>query len=540
MNPLNTIFNLISKTKEKLTVPDKEISLNVEQPSNCESKQKSSSEQAPTTKNHAILTRDEAMEIYNAGPEIVVKVLCEMSATIYSLQERVTELENKVAQLSKNSSNSSKPPSSDDITKPKNKDKGKGGQRKIGGQPGHPKHERTMIPEDEINDFHEYKLTNCPDCNDEVIFLDEKLRIIQQIELKEVTVIKEEHRSYPVWCSKCNKIHYMTFPPNVVKEGLFRERLTALVAYMKNVCHASFSTIRKFIRDVLGEKVSRGYLRKVIQKVSQSLEKPYDELLNRLPLETKLNIDETGHKENGNRFWTWVFKADLYVLFKIDKSRGSKVLIEVLGKEFNGVLGCDYFSAYRKYMKDFSVSIQFCIAHLIRDIRYLISLPDAESKAYGEKLLKEIKNLFKIIHNRKEISEQVFQDELESAKKSIMKAVLTDVPSKLNKKGKEEKKAAQNMANRFRTHGEAYFEFITTPGIDPTNNVAEQAIRFIVIDRYVTQGTRSIEGRKTNERLWTVIATCELQGKSAFNFIQTAVKSYFHDEPAPSLLSGFT
>ncbi|HDH06295.1 MAG TPA: IS66 family transposase, partial [Nitrospirae bacterium] len=93
-----------------------------------------------------------------------------------------------------------------------------------------------------------------------------------------------------------------------------------------------------------------------------------------------------------------------------------------------------------------------------------------------------------------------------------------------------------NMANRFRRHGKAYFEFITTPGIDPTNNLAEQAIRFIVIDRHVTQGTRSIKGRKNNERLWTVIATCQLQGRSAFNFIPESVKAYFRDGPAPSLL----
>ena len=328
----------------------------------------------------------------------------------------------------------------------------------------------------------------------------------------------------------------MPFPPEVYKEGLFKERLTSLVAYMKNVCHASFSTIRKYIRDVLGEKVSRGYLRKVIEKVSVSLEAPYNELLDRLPLETIVNVDETGHKENGDKFWTWVFKAELYVLFKIDKSRGSKVLIDVLGKEFNGVLGCDYFSAYRKYMKDFNVSIQFCIAHLIRDIRFLTTLTDAETKAYGQKLLDEVKNMFKVIHDRGSMTPRIFTTSLELAKQKIITTALNDVPSRVNKKGKEEKREAQNMANRFRLHGKAYFEFITTPGIDPTNNVAEQAIRFVVIDRHVTQGTRSVKGRQSNERLWTVIATCSLQGRSAFNFILESVKAYFHDQPAPSLL----
>jgi hypothetical protein len=94
----------------------------------------------------------------------------------------------------------------------------------------------------------------------------------------------------------------------------------------------------------------------------QVVDAPYAELLGRLPLEQALNVDETGHKDNGEKFWTWVFRADLYVLFKIDKTRGSQVLLDVLGEEFNGVPGCDYFSAYRKYMGDFSITVQFCIA----------------------------------------------------------------------------------------------------------------------------------------------------------------------------------
>ena len=482
------------------------------------------------------MTHDEALALYNVGPKVVAKILCDLSNTIESQQEQIKALEVKVAKLSKNSSNSSKPPSSDDITKPKSNKKKKEGKRKIGGQPGHERHERPLFSEEEVDKFHSYILTACPACHAEVSIMDGKPRIIQQVELIEVPLIREEHRSYPVWCPKCGRVHYMPFSPEVYKEGLFKERLTSLVAYMKNVCHASFSTIRKYIRDVLGEKVSRGYLRKVIEKVSLSLEAPYNELLDRLPLETIVNVDETGHKENGDKFWTWVFKAELYVLFKIDKSRGSKVLIDVLGKEFNGVMGCDYFSAYRKYMKDFNVSIQFCIAHLIRDIRFLTTLTDAETKAYGQKLLDEVKNMFKVIHDRGRMTPRTFMSALEHAKQKIITAALNDVPSRVNKKGKEEKREAQNMANRFRLHGKAYFEFITTPGIDPTNNVAEQAIRFVVIDRHVTQGTRSVKGRQSNERLWTVIATCSLQGRSAFNFILESVKAYFQDQPAPSLL----
>lgn len=483
-----------------------------------------------------MISRAEACSIYEAGREAVINALCELSSQVELLRSKNDVLERIVAKLSKNSSNSSKPPSSDDITKPRPKKREKG-QGKIGAQPGHPRHERPVFPEEKIDEFHDYRLNACPECNyPDVKFLDLPPRVIQQMELKELVVTRQEHRAYAIWCERCGKTHYHPFPPEVVKEGLLKERLTALVAYMKYVDHASYSTIRKFIRDVLKEKVSRGYLRKVIAKVSHSLDESYEELLHRLPLEQTLNVDETGHKENGEKFWTWVFKADLYVLFRIDKSRGSKVLVDVLGEEFNGVLGCDYFSAYRKYMEDFNVAVQFCIAHLIRDIKFLTCLPDADSREYGKRLLHAVKAMFKVIHQRESLSPEAFALALDQARQTIIDAALSNVPSRLDRDGKELNKEARNMANRFRKHGKAYFEFITTPGMDPTNNVAEQAIRFVVIDRHITQGTRSIKGREANERLWTVIATCALQGRSAFDFILKAVHAYFHNQPAPSLL----
>ena len=126
------------------------------------------------------MTREEALAIYRAGQQVVVRVLCEMSDKIESLQKRVDELEKIVARLSKNSSNSSKPPSSDDITKPKpkNKDGESGEKRKIGAQPGHSRNERTPFPKEEIDKFHDYKLASCPECHGEVIFLEMEPRII--------------------------------------------------------------------------------------------------------------------------------------------------------------------------------------------------------------------------------------------------------------------------------------------------------------------------------------------------------------------------
>jgi hypothetical protein len=266
--------------------------------------------------------------------------------------------------------------------------------------------------------------------------------------LPEAPVIKFEHRSYPVQCEKCGGIHHMSFDDNIVREGLFKERPTALAAYMKYVCHVSFSTLRKFVRDVLGVEVSRGYLSKLIGKAGLSLDAPYNELLDRLPLEKILNFDETGNKE---RFWTWVFKAELYILFKIDKSRGSLVLIDFLEKEFDGVLGCDYFSAYRKYMKDFDATIQFCIAHLIRGIKFLKTLPDDDTKRYGEKLLEKVRSLFKVIHERGEMSAEDFSDALAKAKKEIIETALQEVPSRIDENGKKKNAKPKTWRKGFET-----------------------------------------------------------------------------------------
>jgi transposase len=315
-------------------------------------------------------------------------------------------------------------------------------------------------------------------------------------------------------------------PTTVAKGGLVGPNLTALVAYLKGVCHASFSTIRKFFRDVLQITISRGQLAKLIRKASSALAGAYQELLARLPSESRLNVDETGHKENGQGFWTWCFRAPVYTLFKIDHSRGSDVLVEVLGKEFDGVLGCDYFSAYRKYMEDFGIAVQFCLAHLIREVKFLLTLPDAVTRNYGQRLLDALRKLFRVIHRRKQMMPAQFQRALERARKTVLK-VGRRAPLRTK---------AQNLATRFRKHGAAYFRFITTPGLEPTNNLAEQAMRFVVIDRRITQGTRSEGGRQWCERIWTVIATLTQQGRSILAYLRDAIHTYLRNQPAPALL----
>ena len=301
------------------------------------------------------------------------------------LEGTVARLQEQLAAARKDSSTSSKPPSSD-IVKPPKPAPPEGQQRhRIGGQPGHPKHERAAFPPELINgDSLDHRLDLCPGCGHDLEPMPTIMpRVIQQVDINDVPLVIQEHRGHPGWCSHCQKVYEAPLPIGIERGGLVGPRLTTVIAYLKGVCHASFSTVRKFVRDVLRLTISRGQLANIIAKVSQALEQPYQELLESLPDQKWLNVDETGHKQNRLRQWTWCFRAGLYTLFKIDPTRSADVLIEVLGAEFNGVLGCDYFSAYRRYLREFDVSLQFCLAHLIRDVKFLTTLPDARDRMYG-------------------------------------------------------------------------------------------------------------------------------------------------------------
>ena len=451
--------------------------------------------------------------------------IAELEKTVREQAEQIERLTAQVARLLKNSSTSSKPPSSD-IVKPPKPSGPKGGKRHIGGQPGHPRHLREPFTPEQVDRVEKHDLQECPDCGGEVRPAARPARVIQQVELIPKLVEVVENRSGAFECVKCGKIHYAPMPPQVEQSGLIGPELTALVAYLKGVCHASFSTIRKYFRDVLKLTISRGQLVKLINRATAAMDFAYEQLRTLLPDEKHLNVDETGHKEKGQSYWTWCFRAELYTLFKIDPSRGSQVLIEMLGREFAGVLGCDYFSAYRKYMGDFDVAVQFCLAHLIRDVKFLTTLPDKVTAAYGQRVLEGLRKLFHIIHHREKMDPARFQQALEKAREELI-AVGKRAP---------QRKEAQNLAERFRLHGKEYFRFITTPGIEPTNNLAEQAIRFVVLDRLVTQGTRSERGRRWCERIWTAMATCAQQGRSVFHFLRDAIDAHLRGEPTPSLL----
>lgn len=451
----------------------------------------------------------------------------QLQQRVQQLEEAVEQLQRQLAAAKKDSSTSSKPPSSDIVKPPKPAVDPNQPQRTIGGQPGHPAHFRTPFTPEQVTETVRHRLSHCPDCGGLLTETAEPPRIVQQVDLQAITFRIEEHHSYTCWCAQCGKNVTAALPERIEKGGLLGPQLTALVAYLKGACHASFSTIRKFFRDVLVLPISRGYLAKVIGKVTAALAEPYEELLALLPEQKFLNVDETGHKLNGAPWWTWCFRAELYVLYHLDAHRSAAVLMDVLGKEFAGVLGCDYFGAYRRYMRECDIVVQYCLAHLIRDIKFLTTLPGRAEKAYGERLRQSLRELFAIIHEREQLTARVYQQRLQAKRTEILRVGTQGVPASRH---------CQTMAKRLQKHGDAYFTFITTPGVEPTNNLAEQAIRFVVIDRHITQGTRSESGNRWCERIWTVVATCALQGKSVYEFLTASVRAYWEGTAQPRLV----
>lgn len=448
-----------------------------------------------------------------------------VAEAVAPLLVRIAELEAEVARLKKNSSNSSKPPSSD-IVKPRkkeNKAKKRRGKRSKGAQPGHERHEREGFSEEDVDYYMEYELE-----------LDKKewepldqWEVVQQAELRESPIEVVEHRARLYRHRTTKTIRRTGLPAEVKAGGLTGPRLTAFLGYLKGHSHMSYTTIQTLLQDVYGLSLSVGQIAKVVtEKVSNALETPYTELRDALPQEPTIGVDETGHKDNGKLHWTWCFRAATFVFFHISPSRASTVLRDILG-DFAGTMHCDYFSAYRKYMKDAPVLIQFCLAHLIREVKFLSEQKDKVTKNWADKILDRFRKMFRLIHDRESYSERRFQRKLEKLRDDLIARF----------KRAPDRPGARNMRKRFKDHANEFFTFVTTPGAQPTNNMTEQALRYVVIDRKITQGTRSAKGQRWCERIWTAISTCRRQNRSVFAFLVDAVSARFHKRPAPSLLT---
>lgn len=448
----------------------------------------------------------------------------QLQGEVRQLRADNQKLKDQIARLKRDSSNSSKPPSSDIVKPQKKGPPGGKRRRKIGGQKGHPRHERIPFAPDDIDCTIPYELSL--EQSQGLIPLEEWF-VLQQVDLAEKLYVVTEHRARKYLDRRTGRIVIAPLPQAVKVAGLVGPKLSALAAYQKGDCHMSYTTIQRFWNEVLGIPICRSQLANVIQKASVAFAEPYAELREALVQEAYVGADESGHKDGGEKLWTWCFRALDFTVFHIDPSRSSDVLKAILTETFGGVIGSDYFSAYHKYMADCGVLVQFCWAHLIRDIRFLAEHTNKSLQIWGNKLLPWVRKMFATWHRAEYMTEAGFARSMDRIRRGFLNAIRRP-PSRAE---------AQTLAKRFRgRQADNYFRFLTTPGIEPTNNQTEQAIRHIVIDRHITQGTRGERGQRWCERVWTMIATCRQQNRRVFPFFCNAINAHFQQDTAPSLL----
>ena len=435
------------------------------------------------------------MSLESLNPENI-KTLEDAIAVIKLLLLENKDLKDEIARLKKNSSTSSKPPSSD-ITKPQSEQR-QPGKRKIGGQAGHKGSFRQAFSSGEIDRIKKLRISKCPDCNS-LLERTDTVQIHQQAELVDKPVRVTEYQLQGGHCACCNKIVYPGLPAGVIPHQLMGPRLLSLFGYMKAAMGVSISELQEFSSEVLKLSLSRSSVQTAIFRVSAALAPAYGQLAEAVPKQTALNIDETGWKENGKRQWVWLFCNQLIAFFVISKSRACQVLKDVLGENFLGALTSDFYSAYVKYA---SAKQQFCLAHLIRDIKFLTTLPDETSKQFGIKLLAYMKRLFKLWHSRKTISLEQWQKRSCRLKNSLQRFIF----SQRFNKGTN----AYRIQRRFIKHWPAVFRFIDEPDkYEPTNNHAERTLRPLVRLRRISQGSRGTRGSDWTQRAASVLATCK-------------------------------
>ncbi|MGE5841385.1 MAG: IS66 family transposase [Deltaproteobacteria bacterium] len=299
--------------------------------------------------------------------------------------------------MSSNSTNSSKPPSSDGprVTKPKKRKSG----RSPGGQKGHKGHRREFVPVEDVKHVHEHYPPACEKCAapldpETCEETSEPLRH-QTFELPEIKPVVSEHRCHELECSCGHKTRAQL--PVGIGQSQFEPRVHGAIAYLTSVHKIGRRGIVEIMNTLFGLPLCLGTVCNCIERVSPELEPVVEEVRESLSESENLNIDETGWKCKGDRRYLWVFVSPLVVYFSIAASRGAKVLRSVLGSVFKAVITSDDHSAYSSYHK--KGIRQLCWAHLIRKFKGLKesrSSPDAY--AFAKHMLQEVGHIFGCWH----------------------------------------------------------------------------------------------------------------------------------------------
>ena len=460
-----------------------------------------------------------------ATPASVIALIQWQARQIQRLTARVAELEAEVAELkarlNTDSTNSSRPPSATHPhakpTTPKPKSK-----RRRGGQPGHDKHERALIPAEDCQAVVPCVPTECRRCRRTLHGIDPEPLRHQVWELPDIRPVVTEYQRHRLLCA-CGVSTCGDLPPGV-PGGQAGPRLVAFSGLLMACFRQSKRRAAQFLGTILNQPASAAWMVLLQNRCADAVRPTYDDIAARLPGQLVLHIDESPTKEGPARAWVWTFVADSFTVFACRTSRAADVLDDLLGKDFDGTIHCDRAKMYWRFGR-----LQWCWAHLKRDIQALIDAPCHTRKRLGHGLMRHTRELFDLWKRVRDgtISRRTFRRRMQPIREKVQWLLLGGYFNALTR----------GFCKELWEHRKNLWTFVDVEGVEPTNNAAERALRHAVIWRKLSFGTQSASGSRFVERLLTVIETCRRQGRNAFAWLAEAVRACSRGQAAPPLLS---
>lgn len=470
------------------------------------------------------------MDAPTLTPEVIAALPPEVAAFIRwlvdentRLRVRVVELEAEVAslktRLNQNSSNSSKPPSSDlPSNKPAPK-KGPSGKRP-GGQPGHQRHVRPARTPTQVVDAIPYE---CTCCGRLLLGYDPKPVCRQVVELPPIQPEVIEYRMHRLTCLHCGHTARAATPPEAHQE--YGARLQATLALFSGEYRLGKRKIVALCEEVLNLAISTGQVCALEQETAAVVQ-PIVEEAQAYVQERPVNVDETGWREGKKRAWLWVAATRWVAVFAILGSRSRAAFEQWLGS-LRQVVTTDRYSVYSHLPPE---RRQLCWAHLRRDFQAMIDRGNA-GKAIGKALLELADLLLGQWKRVREgtLSREAFQTE-------ILPDLQTAVAATLQRGSACGCAKTEGVCMELRRWQQSLWTFALVRDVEPTNNAAERAVRHAVCWRKTSYGTASAAGSRFVERILTVVASCRLQGRKTLDFLTNCLRAARADCPRPSLL----
>lgn len=431
-------------------------------------------------------------------PAIVRLFVVTQHKTNETLTKRVEELE---ARLNRNSSNSNQPPSCDSPYR-KSTDESKK-KRKAGGKKGRKGHRQKLLEATDSRNIPPDRC-RCGCCEFDNV---QPYYTHQHIELPQVVMEVTHFVLYKGRCRCCGKVN-KGYVPHGYQTG-FGPRLSALIVELAGMAGNSREMVRTFCSSVLELSISLGAIQKVLDRASAAIKPHYEAIRDKARASRVNHLDETPWHKSGKLNWLWVMANSTVAFFMIHNHR-SKAAFEDLIGTWDGILVSDNYVVYQKWVN----KRQTCLTHLIRKAAALAERPDSELATFGNWTRKELQRLVKMAKAPPTIGEwRAFYARL----------------CRLVALYRDSKSEAGTFARRIEEEMDTLFVFLVEEGVEPTNNFAERIIRFGVLWRKRSQGTKSDKGNRWVERILSLRQSARLQMKSSFAVLVDAFDSYFNE-----------